>query len=305
MSDRRGPVAFDPWRRWRARLGHELFSRVAGPNGYAARERIHGTPGPRWFEPGSAIRRVHGDASTFVGGLRALLLQSLHPLAMAGVAGHSGYRGDPWGRLARTSTYLAYTTFGTAEHAEEVVNRVREIHERVRGKTADGTPYRASDPRLLLWVHVAEADSFLRAYERYGERPLSPADADEYVRESGEIAARLGATDVPQTVAELEATLEGFRPELSAGPEALDTAQFLLREPPLPRGARLAYAPLAAGAVALLPQWARAELGVDRWRYRAIGPVGGSIATRAVRWGLGTAESRSLQPMPPTTVPGS
>jgi uncharacterized protein (DUF2236 family) len=207
--------------------------------------------------------------------------------------------------LARTSTYLAYTTFGTAEHAEEVVARVREIHERVRGKAPDGRAYRASDPRLLLWVHVAEADSFLRAYERYGEQPLSPADADEYVRQSGEIAARLGATEIPQTVAELASTIEGFRPELSAGPEALDTAQFLLREPPLPRGARLAYAPLAAGAVALLPDWARMELGVDRWRYRAIGPLGGTVATRAVRWGLGTAESRRLQPIPPTTVPGA
>jgi uncharacterized protein (DUF2236 family) len=300
MSPRSSPID-----RWRTQLGHELFTRIAGPDGYAARDRIHGTPGPRWFEPGAPIRRVHGDASSFVGGLRALLLQSLHPAAMAGVAGHSGFRGDPWGRLARTSTFLAYTTFGTADHAQEMIERVRSAHERVRGKTPDGTPYRASDPHLLLWVHVAEADSFLRAYQRYGASTLTTADADEYVRQTGEIATRLGAEDVPQSVAELELAIDRFRPELAAGDAATDTAKFLLREPPLPRGARLAYAPLAAGAVALLPDWARTELDLDRWRYRGVGPLGGEIATRAVRWGLGTAESRAHLPRPPTTVPGA
>lgn len=275
-----------------------IFTRVAGEQGYDAAARIHLTEGPRWFPPGAPIRRVHGDASSFVGGLRALLLQSLHPLAMAGVAGHSGYRGDPWGRLARTSTYIAYTTFATTQHAEEMIARVREIHERIRGKAPDGRRYRASDPHLLLWVHVAEADSFLRAYQRYGAASLSDADADEYVRQAGQIATRLGAENVPQSVAELEAALDGFRPELAAGEQALDTAQFLLREPPLPRGMRLAYAPLASGAVALLPDWARTELGVDTWRNRAFGPLAGALATRGVRWGLGDADSRRLQGRP-------
>lgn len=275
-----------------ARMGHALFTRIAGPDGYKARARIHETPGPRWFPVDAPIRRVHGDASTFVGGLRALLLQSLHPLAMAGVAGHSGYRGDPWGRLARTSTFLAFTTFGTAEDAQDMVDRIRAVHERVRGKTEDGRPYRASDPRLLTWVHIAEADSFLTAYERYGERPLGPGEADEYLQQSGRVAAALGAENVPQTRRELEEAFADYRPELEASREALDTAQFLLREPPLPRAVRLGYAPLAAGAVALLPGWARTELGIDRWRTRTFGPLGGAVATRAVRWGLGSAESR-------------
>lgn len=275
-----------------ARMGHALFTRIAGPDGYEARSRIHDTPGPRWFPPGSPIRHVHGDASTFVGGLRALLLQSLHPLAMAGVAGHSGYRGDPWGRLARTSTFLAFTTFGMADDAQDMVDRIRAVHERVRGKAADGRTYRASDPRLLTWVHIAEADSFLAAYQRYGERRLTPEEADEYVQQSGRVATALGAEDVPTTAAELAAAFEDFMPELGSSPDAVDTAQFLLKEPPLPRALRIGYAPLAAGAVALLPAWARAELGLDRWHTRALGPVGGAIATRAVRWGLGTAESR-------------
>src|SRR5947208_9361902 len=128
----------------RQTLGRSLFGMVAGPDGAANRARIHHTPGPRWFGEDHPIRRVHADASMFVGGLRALLLQSLHPLAMAGVADHSDYRGDPWGRLQRTSTFLAVTTFGTADDAQHAVDHVREIHEWVHGVAADGTPYDAT-----------------------------------------------------------------------------------------------------------------------------------------------------------------
>ena len=156
----------------RTRLGHELFARVAGPDGPRHRERIHGTPGPRWFAPDSEIVRVHGDAAMFIGGIRAILLQTMHPAAMQAVADHSGYRGDMWGRLARTSHFLAVTTFGTAEHAEQSVRAVRTIHERVTGTMPDGTPYAASDPHLLAWVHAAEVDSFLLAHQTYGARPL-------------------------------------------------------------------------------------------------------------------------------------
>ena len=144
----------------RAALGSSLFEMIAGPDGPAARTRIHHTPGPRWFAEDRPIRRVHADASMFVGGLRALLLQSLHPLAMAGVAEHSNYRDNPWGRLQRTSTFLAETTFGSAVDAQRAVDHVRGIHRRVHGIAADGRPYTATDPHLLEWVHIAEADSF-------------------------------------------------------------------------------------------------------------------------------------------------
>jgi len=284
-----------PLERARLRLGDALFARVAGPDGDDARQRVHGTVGPRWFPPGSAIRRVHGDASAYIGGLRALLMQSLHPLAMAGVAGHSGYRGDPWGRLARTSTFLAFTTFGAADDAEGMVDRVRAVHERVRGKAPDGRPYRASDPHLLTWIHIAEADSFLRAHQRYGERPLDAAGADDYVRQAGTVALKLGAIDVPNTVAELAEYLTLYRPELEATPDARDTATFLLKEPPLPWATRQPYRLIAAGAVALLPAWARRELGVGGPLTNSVGPVAGAMATRAVRWGLGTAEQRRAQ----------
>ncbi|WP_082099367.1 oxygenase MpaB family protein [Demequina maris] len=275
----------NPVERVRARMGSALFARIGGADGPAIRARVHETPGPRWFPPGAAIRIVHGDSSMYVGGVRALLLQSLHPLAMAGVAGHSGYRGDPWGRLTRTATFLAFTTFGTEDDAQETVDRIRAIHERVRGKAPDGRPYRASDPHLLRWVHVAEADSFLAAHQRYGRRPLSPAQCDEYVAQAAQVGRRLGATDLPETVAELREAIEGYRTELEATAEALDAAHFLLSEPPISRAMRVPYAMLASGAVALLPGWARAALGRDRWRTRTFGPVAAGLVTRAVRWG--------------------
>ncbi|WP_084830089.1 oxygenase MpaB family protein [Demequina rhizosphaerae] len=275
----------NPVERVRARMGAALFAKVGGPEGPAIRARVHETPGPRWFPPGSAIRTVHGDSSMYVGGIRALLLQSLHPLAMAGVAGHSGYRGDPWGRLTRTATFLAFTTFGTAEDAQETVDRIRAIHERVRGKAPDGRPYRASDPHLLRWVHIAEADSFLAAHRRYGRQPLDAAGCDEYVAQSAEVGRRLGATGLPTTVDELQAAIEGYRPELEATDAALDAADFLLREPPIGRAMRAPYAMLASGAVALLPGWARAELGRDRWATRTFGPAAAGLVTRGIRWG--------------------
>jgi uncharacterized protein (DUF2236 family) len=253
-------TAQSPLRAVREALGSSLFEMVAGPEGPAQRDRIHHTPGPRWFTDDRPIRRVHGDASMFVGGLRALLLQSLHPLAMAGVAEHSNYRDDPWGRLQRTSTFLAETTFGSAADAQRAVDRVRGIHRRVHGTAADGRSYTATDPHLLEWVHVAEADSFLRAHQRYGAAPLDRAGRDGYVADMAEIAARLGVVDPPRTERELAQRLKAFRPELHSTPAAREAARFLLLTPPLPLAARAPYGALTATAVAMLPLWARIPL---------------------------------------------
>src|SRR5271165_4951759 len=233
---------------------------IAGPDGPAQRARIRRTPGPRWFADDRPIRRVHADASMFVGGLRALLLQSLHPLAMAGVAEHSNYRGDPWGRLQRTSAFLAVTTYGAAADAQRAVDRVRGIHRRVQGIAADGRRYQATDPHLLEWVHVAEADSFLRAHQLYGAAPLDQDGRDGYVGDMAEIAARLGVVNPPRTQRELTQRINAFRPELRSTPEARDAARFLLLTPPLPLAARAPYGALAATAVAMLPVWARMPL---------------------------------------------
>lgn len=289
-------TATNPVERLRLRLGDMLFEKVSGPHGTEVRDRIHLTPGPRWFAPDSPVGRVHADASMFVGGLRALLLQSLHPLAMAGVAGHSGYRGDPWGRLERTATFIATTTFATAADAQAAIDRVRAVHDRVRGKAPDGRPYRAGDPHLLTWVHAAEADSFLTAHQRFGERPLTGSEADEYVAQAARVARALGAVVVPETVAELRETIEAYRPELELSAAAADTVRFLLGEPPLPGPARPPYALLAAGAVSTLPAWAREQLDVDTWFRRTLGGPAGSLATRAVRWGMGTSERTRAYP---------
>lgn len=278
------------------RLGSALRARVAGDDAAERAAEIWGRPGERWFTPEDPVWRVHADAAMFPGGVAALLLQSLHPLAMAGVAGHSGYRGDPWGRLQRTSGFLATTTFGTVEDAEAAIARVRAVHVRVRGRDSRDRPYRADDPHLLGWVHVAEAHSFLAAHQAYAPTPLTEAEADTYVEQSAVVARRLGATDLPGTVADLAAALERFRPELEAGPDAREAARFLLLDPPLPWAARPGYGLLAAGGVAVLPTWARVAL-----RLPVLGPVAlaargfGDLGTRAVRWGMaGVAAERQV-----------
>ena len=269
-------------------LGVMLRSKVAGDDAPDRAQRIWGAQGERWFTPDDPVWRVHADASMFPAGVASLLLQMLHPMAMAGVAGHSGYKSDPWGRLQRTSHYLATTTFGTIEHAEEAIAMVRSIHERVRGKDHLGRPYRASDPHLLTWVHVAEIDSFLRGYQTFGDEPLTDDEADVYVAQAGIPAARLGVVDPPTSVAELRAVLDAYRPELEATSAAREAARFLLLDPPLPLYARPGYGTLASGGVSLLPGWAREMLGiplpgvVSTLVARPLGHLG----TAAVRWGM-------------------
>lgn len=268
---------------------------VAGPEGPQRRERIHGAPGPRWFPPDRPIRQVHANASMFVGGLRALLLQSLHPLAMAGVAEHSDYRGDPWGRLQRTSAFLAVTTFGTAGDAQRAVDKVRGIHRRVHGVAPDGRPYRADDPHLLEWVHIAEIDSFLLAHRLYGDKSLDQAGRDGYVADTARVATALGVLDPPRTEAELRQRLKDFRPELTSTPAAREAARFLLLTPPLPLLARAPYGVIAATAVSMLPGWARLPLRlppqlppVETTAIR----VAGRALVGGIRWAM------SSQPMP-------
>ena len=272
----------------RQRLGQGLFTMVAGPEGPENRTRIHTTPGPRWFAEDRPIRRVHADASMFVGGLRALLLQSLHPLAMAGVAEHSDYRGDPWGRLQRTSTFLAVTTFGTAGDAQRAVDRVRGIHRRVHGIAPDGRTYRADDPHLLEWVHIAEVDSFLLAYQRYGAAPLDQDGRDAYVEDTAHTAVALGVPDPPRTEAELAERIASYRGELRGTEAAREAARFLLLTPPLPVLARVPYGVLAATSVSMLPAWARMPL-----RLPYLPPVestairlAGRVLVGAIRWAL-------------------
>jgi uncharacterized protein (DUF2236 family) len=270
----------------RSWLGEQVRTRVVGPDEPVRRAELFDTDEPGWFPDDAPIRRVHADASMFVGGLRALLFQSLHPLAMAGVAQHSDYRRDPWGRLQRTADFLAATTFGPASQAQRAVDRVHRVHRRVEGSAPGGAPYAANDPHLLEWVHLAELDSFLAAHDRYGERPLVGDERDRYVADVGVVAAALGVVDPPDTEDRLRRRLADYRPELRGTREARAAARYLLLQPPLPLVARAPYALIAGAAVALMPAWTRVPLHLP-WlpvsEAVALRPAG-EIVTRTLRW---------------------
>jgi uncharacterized protein (DUF2236 family) len=286
-------MVLDPLISVRTTLGSLLRRAISGDEEVDRSALAHGDD-PGLFGPGSPVWRVHGDLSMLIGGLRALLLQTLHPLAMAGVAEHSDYRHDPWGRLHRTGRFIGMTTFGTTAAAEEAIAVVRRVHERVRGVAPDGRPYSAEDPRLMLWVHLTEVDSFLRAYQRYGAGRLTDDEADEYVAQMAEVARRLGAADPPTDRAGLAACLESFRSELRVGNQARDAVRFLL-VPPVPLLSRGAYGVIAAAAIGLLPGWVRRELWlpvpplVDPLVIR---PAALTL-TRTMGWALATQDRRS------------
>lgn len=272
-------------------LGEQIRGRVVGPDGSARAAVIFDSDEPGWFAENAPIRRVHSDASMFIGGMRALLFQSLHPLAMAGVAQHSDYRNDPWGRLQRTADFMATTTFGPAVEAQRAVDIVHRVHTKVVGVAADGRPYEANDPHLLRWVHLAELDSFLAAHDRYGEQPLIGEERDRYVADSAVIARALGVVAPPVSEAGLRDQLRGFRSELSGTKEARDAARYLLLQPPLPLAGRAPYGLICAAAVALMPTWTRLPLRLP-WlpisEAVAVRPAG-DLVTRTLRWALAPA----------------
>jgi len=206
-----------------------------------------------YFGPRSAPWFVHGSLPTIVGGVRALLMQALHPGALAGVRQHSRYQQDGLGRLAGTTQWLTVVTFGDTTAADRECARVRGMHRRVVGTytAADGErPYAASDPDLLRWVHVAFTDSFLATHRVWGG-PI-PGGEDAYVREWAKAGELVGVTDAPRSVAELEEQIAGYMPVLRGGEAALRTADFV-RHAPIPLAGRPGYAVLFAGAVSTMP----------------------------------------------------
>ena len=236
----------------------------SGPGWSAPMRRVRhaelfDTDEPGWFADDAPIRRVHADASMFVGGLRALLFQSLHPLAMAGVAQHSDYRRDPWGRLQRTADFLAATTFGPATQAQRAVDRVHRVHRpRRRCGLRTASRYAANDPHLLEWVHIAELDSFLAAHDRYGDDPLVGARSRSVRRRGsrGGKGARRGRSardrsrscvyGSPRSVPNCAA------PARHATPLATCSSSRRCLWPHA-----LPYGLIAGAAVALMPAWTR------------------------------------------------
>ncbi|WP_343526075.1 oxygenase MpaB family protein [Sphingomonas sp.] len=216
------------------------------------------------FGPGSATWAVHGDFTAMMaGGIASLLVQMLHPAALAGVWDHSDFRRDMSGRLRRTAGFISVTTYGSTEAAEAMIARVRAVHDRVAGTLPDGTPYAANDPHLLTFVHAAEVDSFLRAHRTYRDPDFPDVRADQYLAEMAQIARRLGARDVPENRHQLARFLDAIRSELRVDARTRAVARTLLNQPaPNPALATIGGWLTQAG-VALLPDWAARLHGLD------------------------------------------
>jgi uncharacterized protein (DUF2236 family) len=241
---------------------------------------------PGLFGPRSVTWRVVGDVSTFIGGIRALLIQAAHPEVVAGVADHSIYESDPLGRLSRTSAYVTATTYGAMPEVEEALKRVRVAHIGVKGTSHRGRPYTASGAMYAAWVHNVLADSFLAGYEFYGGHPLGDADADRYVEEQARLGALVKATELPRTRTELS-TWIATHSDLGPSPGMEQTVAFL-RNPPLPSTVIPAYDLLFQAAAATVPSRIAQILGVKRYVWAR--PTGDAL-TRALRWSLGASPS--------------
>jgi uncharacterized protein (DUF2236 family) len=232
------------------------------------------------FARDTPIRLVHADiVGMMSGGIRALLLQMLHPHALQGVLDHSNFREDMHGRLRRTARFIAVTTFGHRDEAMKAIDRVNRIHAKVGGVLPDGTHYSATNPRTLAWVHVTEAQSFLAGYLRHVRPNMPGREQDEYYRQFAVIARALGADPVPETRREAEAIFRELRVDLKGSPAAREIAGLVLNQKPkgAPPGLQ---AMLGADAVAMLPPFARGMLGLSH-------PGLAAMPARAATWGMG------------------
>jgi len=220
---------------------------------------------PGLFGPDAICWQVHGDfSSMMIGGISALLMQALHPLALAGVWDHSSFRQDMIGRLRRTAQFISGTTFGSRRDAEWLIDKVRSIHLQIVGHAPDGRPYAASDPQLLTWVHVAEVSSFLAAHLRYRNPHLSPADQDRYYGEIALIAERLGASDVPRSRQAVADYLSRMRPQLLCDERSHEVLRLLQAAPAPSRLAKPFGSLMMQAGIDLLPDWASDMLGINQ-----------------------------------------
>jgi len=261
-----------------ARLRRDLLLSLSGsPDGEApwVPQMSEGSDAG-YFGEGSAVWTVHGSNPTLVGGIRALLMQALHPGAMAGVAEHSRYHSDPLGRLAGTVRWVVVTTFGSTEIVDREMARVTRIHDRVRGAydTNEGerTGYTAQDADLLAWVHLVFTESFLSAHQKMGGS-IPPSEdesgADRYVREWAKAGELMGYPNPPRSEAELRETIAAYKPQLRRDERVKDALHFILH-PPLPASMKPGYRLLAAGAVASLDDDYREMLGLKKPRWPAL-----------------------------------
>lgn len=271
----------------------QVVNAVDGPGG-ASDWDFEKDPGdPGLMGPDSIAWRVHADfPATLVGGVAALMLQTLHPLAMAGVDDHSGYLDDPFRRLRRTGAFVATTTYASAPVAHAHIEVVKRVHSKVVGVAPDGRAYQANDPELLCWVHTCEMTQFLAGYQRYAHRRLSGDECDQYLREVAVVPYALGAPWVPTSRAEVDDYFLRVRPQLFLGSQAKRTMKFLLGNPGRTPFESLVFAHVSNAACALLPNWAASMLKLQT--RRALEPITTRGTTlglmELLRWGLGAHE---------------
>lgn len=252
------------------------------------------------FGPDSVTWRVHGDPAMLLAGFRALMLQAVHPLVMAGFDGNSRFREDPWGRLRRTGEWVGTVTYGTTEEAERAGRALRTLHGRLAPgiEPESGLPYRVDDPDLLLWVHCTEVESFLSTYRRCGGR-LSAQDADAYVDEMRRSAALVGLdpAGAPRTAAEIEEYYREVRPQLRVTAVARRNVLWGF-VPPMPTWVSLAtparptWAGLVGVAAAMLPRWARRLYGLPGLPTT---DLAATVAGRALRQALLTVPEQWIE----------
>ena len=270
----------------RQRIERQVISVTGLSLGKLDLESPSGDPG--LFGPDSTSWKVHADfPSMMVGGISALMVQLLHPLALAGVWEHSNFREDLIGRLRRTSQFIAGTTYGSTHDAEWLIEHVRRIHLHVVGTAPDGRAYAASDPDLLTWVHVAEVSSFLAAYLRYRNPHLSLAEQDRYYDEIALIAERLGANDVPRSRQAVQAYLQRMQPHLRCDARAREVVGILLAAPAPSRLAEPVGKLMLQAGIDLLPAWAAdlLELRLSPMQQRLVS-VGMGRTAPLLRWAL-------------------
>jgi uncharacterized protein (DUF2236 family) len=265
-------------RRFIAGTAAGLFAHVDDP--MASTLDYMGDPG--LIGPGSISWELLSDAATFVGGIRALIIQGTHPEVVAGVTDHSGFRTDPLGRLSRTAAYVTGVSYGAMPEVEASFQEVRRAHRPVKGASHRGVNYTAGMAGLGAWVHNSLTDSFVVANQAFGKRKLSEAEADQFVQEQALIGAQLRADPLPQTAHELHLWVANH-PDLAPSP-GLDEILRFLERPPLDLGPRLGYYLLADAAVSTLPPRLRDMIDITRK------PAPLAVSRKAVdtlRWLLG------------------
>ena len=268
---------------WKARLTETtvgLFSHAPDP----LEETFQYPDDPGLFGPESITWKIMGDVSSFIGGIRALLIQAAHPEVAAGVANHSTYRDDPLGRLSRTASYVTATAFGAMPEVEKSIKMVSSAHRPVVGTSSRGEKYSAGNPEMAAWVHNALIDSFLVSYQNFGPFLLKNEEADSYVYEQTNLGNLMKASPLPENAASLSCWLSE-NPKVGSSKEGAEAVSFL-KKPPLPFFTRIAYKILFNAAVVTMPIELREAIGVNP---KKGSKTAGNFLTKVLRYALGSS----------------